>query len=133
VTEKHRRFPATSVTLVVVGALFSGCADEGLAALDQPIAPMRLPARPLQVVVHDVLESAPRGGTVRVCRALADDPVALETHETLPLGEVLRAVAREAGTDLTAARSTDWLSELLPTIRCPGETGDYLVIGRSPD
>jgi hypothetical protein len=118
--------------LVVVGALVSGCADEGLAVLDQPIPPMRLQTRPLQVVVHDVLESAPRGGVVRVCRALADDPVTLKTEETLPLGEVLSAVAREAGTDLTGARSTDWESELLPTLRCPGEAGDYLVIGRSP-
>jgi len=69
---------------------------------------------------------------VRLCRALADEPVTLETNQPASLGEVLRVIARQAGTDLTAATSADGEDEVLPTLRCPGGAGDYLIIGRPP-
>jgi len=97
--------------------------------LEQVVPPLVGGDRPLQAVLHDLIESAPAGGAVRVCRSLADVPVRLETREALPLREVLERLAGEVGTDLApAARGAS--GPTLPTLRCPDGVGDHLVIGR---
>jgi hypothetical protein len=118
--------------LLALASLAAGCgAARSETDLDQAIPPFESQDRPLQVVIHDLLETAPRGGAVRVCRALAGKAVRLETEVPLPLGEILERLAGEVGSDLApAARGAS--GPALPTLRCPGEVGDHLVIGRLP-
>jgi hypothetical protein len=123
----RRGLPALLAALVVVGCT-AGKSDTDL---DQAIPPLRSQGRALQVVLHEIVESAPRGGAVRLCRALADTPVQLETAKPLPLRDVLASLAEEVGSDLApAARGVS--GEALPTLRCPKGVGDHLVIGRPP-
>jgi hypothetical protein len=117
---------------VLVAMLAAGCAvAESETDLDQLVPPFRARGRALQVVIHDVVESAPRGGAVRVCRALADTPIQLRTETPLPLREILERLAREVESDMIeAARAASGAA--LPTLRCPSGAGDHLVIGEPP-
>jgi len=122
------RGPRVLAALLVLAGCAAARSDTDL---EQAIPPLRARGRALQVVVHEIVESAPRGGAVRVCRALAETPVRLETSEPLPLREVLERLAAEVGSDLApAARGRS--GEALPTLRCTGAVGDHLVIGRPP-
>jgi hypothetical protein len=93
-------------TLLAAATLVAGCSTaKGETDLDQAIPPFESRDHPLQVVVHDLLETAPRRGAVRVCRALAGKAVRLETGAPLPLGEILEQLAGQVGSDLAPARS----------------------------
>jgi hypothetical protein len=99
-------------------------ADPGLEIPVQPRPSSRLP---LQVAVHDLLESARSGPAVRVCRRLAERTVTLVVTHPVPLREVLTDLARQAGARLVVA-TTPRDARPLPTIACP-TAGDYLTIG----
>lgn len=119
----------------VAGLLIAAAACAGGPSpvdLDQPVPALTAGTRPLQVVLHEVAERAPRGATVRVCRTLASSPVEVGPEDSPTLRALLERLAAEAGTDLAPAGRGLGDGEALPTLRCPSGRGDYLVIGRPP-
>ena len=83
----------------------------------------------LQVAVHDLVEASPRPIAVRVCRSLANQPVAIRARPTDTLSAILGNLARQLGTDVTLGIEKPQ-DAALPTIVCPaGRAGDYLTIG----
>ena len=97
--------------------------------LDGPIQPLSASQVPLQVVVHDLIESVPMGLTIRVCRSLANRPVDVTVRHPEPLRNVLENLATQVGSRLVFTTSRQD-NRALPTILCPGEGGDYIVIGQ---
>lgn len=84
---------------------------------------------PLQVAIHDLIESAPAGTAIRVCRSLADRPVSLQVAGPQPLHAVLERLAAQLGTTPALASTRRRGDRVLPTLPCPDGSGDYLVIG----
>ena len=96
--------------------------------LDRPIPSLTITNVPLQVVVHDLLESIPAGPAVRVCRAVANQPVTVNMEYPEPLRVVLENLATQVGVHLVLA-SGQPSARTLPTMLCPNGVGGYLVIG----
>jgi hypothetical protein len=97
--------------------------------LNQPIDALTVRNVPLQVAVHDLIESAAAGTAIRVCRSLADRPVSLAVAHPQPLHAVLESLAAQVGVTPALANTRQPGDRVLPTIPCPDGSGDYLVIG----
>jgi len=124
-------FAALVAFLAVEYGLDRRAADR--AALDPvlewPIRHLDLVDVELQVAVHDLVERAPEGSAVRVCRMLATRHVTVNVDAPAPMRAVLDDLARQAGASLVlGVGRAD--TRVLPTIPCPGNgPRDYLIIG----
>lgn len=122
--------PAAATWLLLAATACGG--GRSSVDLDQPISGLTTGTRPLQVVLHEVAERAPRGASLRVCRSLASAPVTVEPGDSPTLRALLERLAADVGTDLAPAGRGLKGGEALPTLRCPSGRGDYLIIGRPP-
>jgi hypothetical protein len=119
------------LAFTIVGYLSGRRRERGPAAdalLNQPIDNLAVRNVPLQVAIHDLIESAPGEAAVRVCRSLADRPVSVEMAHTEPLHAVIERLAAQVGVAPVPTIGQQGHRVLL-TIPCPDGPGDYLVIG----
>lgn len=84
---------------------------------------------PLQVAVHDLIESAQLPTRIRICRALANRTIVLDIRDGENVSAVLDNLAGQVGAHV-ALTVRQLLDPAEPTILCPDSgVADYLTIG----